>query len=82
MCRPRRHDPGIAQEPWGAACWLPHRRDAPAPPRGVLECGRGRGAGRRPGNGTEGRAMRNYGIIGTLVTIILVIVVLRLLGVI
>ena len=53
-----------------------------APTRRVLDCGRGRGAGRRPGHGTEGRAMRNYGIIGTLVAIILVIVVLRLLGVI
>ena len=56
--------------------------DRTAPPRRVLDCRRGRGAGRRPGHGTEGHAMRNYGIIGTLVTIILVIVVLRLLGVI
>lgn len=29
----------------------------------------------------KGRAMRNYGIIGTLVAIILIIVILRLLGV-
>lgn len=32
-------------------------------------------------NARQGGAMRNYGIIGTLVAIILIIVILRLLGV-
>ncbi len=46
--------------------------------------GNTRGTSRRPTTRAslqKGSAMRNYGIIGTLVVIILVIVVLRLLGV-
>ena len=50
----------------------------PLTARGVRKLLSGRHGGRA--NIQRGGAMRNYGIIGTLVTIILIIVVLKLLG--
>ncbi|CAA9585538.1 MAG: hypothetical protein AVDCRST_MAG18-3772 [uncultured Thermomicrobiales bacterium] len=48
----------------------------------MLDCDPHRRGGGTARKRTRGVAMRNYGIIGTLVAIILVIVILRLLGII
>ncbi len=48
----------------------------------VLSCGLHRRREQERRGGARGGTMRNYGIIGTLVAIILVIVILRLLGII